>query len=212
MAAKSSSAYKFIKSFSPAAISTVINMAIQSIKFICAAIALIFTLPCFSQDMEFAQKYASIGYFTESEGDRGGLEISYTGFFENHFGIKLSGVLYNAVQDTETNSDDTGLFTGYSFSGMLHAGTYIKPFVGLGIFIGNEEFCHNNDSRRDSEREESNGEGCEDQNIIAFYPEAGIAFTLLSLQVTPFARRMYDSENVFSAYNAYGVSVGFKFR
>ncbi|NRB37994.1 MAG: hypothetical protein HRU20_05940 [Pseudomonadales bacterium] len=141
----------------------------------------------------------SLSAFNEVGGEHSGLEISVLGDITDTFSGRFSGVLYTGINKAKVDR----LFAGYSVTGYLHFGNkYINPYFGLGLFLGETFNC--------SAFEEEN-ETCEEDFVIAAYPEFGISFNLQNIFIYPYVRRYFDSNSHASTVNAYGLHVGIKF-
>lgn len=82
------------------------------------------------------------------------------------------------------------------------------PFVGLGAFYGQNEYCDDQPVRPgDSQTQEV----CDPELELALFPEVGMNLWLgKQLRVSVFARYYYATSNIVSGYNMYGISLGFK--
>lgn len=144
--------------------------------------------------------YLTLGGFNEAEGEHAGAEISVMGDLGSNAAIRLSGVLYSGINQSKI--DD--LFAGYSLTGYFHLEhETINPYLGLGVFGGKTFNCR--------DREEEN-DWCEEESVVALYPEFGIAFDINKLRVYPYVRRYFDSNSGASMVNAYGIQVGITFK
>jgi hypothetical protein len=66
-----------------------------------------------------------VGLFNEPTGDRAGTEITVT-FLSEHFGGKLSGVLYATKNK---GYESTELYGGFSALGFIHFDKIINPYL-----------------------------------------------------------------------------------
>lgn len=140
--------------------------------------------------------YLSIDAFNEKNGHHSGFGVSASQSWTNA-GYKVSGLFYKGLNDD--NEDD--VFKGVSLLGFTHLGTFIDPYVGLGVFFGESESCH---------YFAANEEVCESDYTLAVYPEVGVSVNIWRIQIAPYARRYFDTDSGVSNMNAYGVSLGFK--
>mgnify|MGYP000075084559 CR=1 FL=1 len=143
--------------------------------------------------------YISVGSFSEEQGDRSGLEISSMLNTSKRYAGKISGVLFSGRN--EDNLMD--LFSGFSYTAYLHFNQkHINPNFGIGLFIGDTFHCDNEDQEEGINEEDK----CQEEMIIAIYPEIGLAINLETLHIYPFIRR-YN----FNNHNTYGVNMGIRF-
>jgi hypothetical protein len=153
--------------------------------------------------------YVSLGGFGENSGHRSGAEIAGLVFNDDYLGARMSGVAY----DSNPEKDLTDLFTGYSVMGFVHLNTAFSPYLGMGLFLGENEECI-----RDTRHVKGSG-GDDDEDYIciyryavAVYPEAGLSLRLGTVHIAPYVRRFFDSENSFDAFTTYGLNVSFLIR
>ena len=142
--------------------------------------------------------YATLGGFNEPGGKHSGLEASLVKVFNEYTGVKVSAVLFVDEKDREI----ADLFTGFSISGFIHLNQPLSPYIGLGIFSGDEFGC----SDRDDERE-----ACESNSVFAVYPEFGIRLAVAGFSISPFVRRYFDTNPHKSSTNAYGLTLGLEY-
>jgi|GEM_PF-6709113 len=82
------------------------------------------------------------------------------------------------------------------------------PFVGLGVFYGQNEYC---DDKPVRPGDPQTTEVCDPELELAVFPEAGVNLWLgKRLRVSVFARYYYATSNIVDGYNMYGISLGFK--
>lgn len=146
--------------------------------------------------------YVSIGGFSESfndaDGERSGLELSAMADVSKHFAVRVSGLLYEGTSDSQYEDD----FGGYSLSGYYHFDAkYMNPYIGIGVFSGSTWRCSDYQESYDS---------CDEDYVLAAYPEIGIALNLGPFHVYPFVRRYIDTNNDNNKRNAYGLHLGLK--
>jgi len=165
----------------------------------------------------------SIGAFNEPEGDRSGAELSVS-LKGDMFGGRLSGTLYSGGNNTKTaettsylspdgdfypegytvttESESNELYLGFSGFAFVHTGQVINPYLGVGFFIGKTQHCTSH---------EEEFEGCIDEPVLAVYPEMGIEFNIINIQITPYIRRYYDTSDSDKSANVYGINLGMRF-
>ena len=140
-----------------------------------------------------------ISGYNEPEGDRAGVEVSYLKVGRSYLGFKASGVLY--VGKNDQKFDD--LFGGYSASGFFHFNQPLNPYVGAGLFMGRTFNCSSQQQQSDA---------CLEDYVVAVYPEAGLMLQLDDFLIAPFVRRYFDTNSNADPVNAFGVSLGYRFR
>jgi hypothetical protein len=163
-------------------------------KIIAITLFVLFTANTVQAISENDGGFVSIGSFLEEGGERSGGEFSFLSNTSSFFAMRFSGVLY--VGRNENDIKD--LFGGFSFTGFLHLNQrYINPYLGLGLFLGDTYHC--------TEEEKAEDE-CREDGVIAVYPEVGVAFNLVDIQIYPFAR-LYN----FGDDTTYGLNLGLIF-
>lgn len=82
------------------------------------------------------------------------------------------------------------------------------PFLGLGAFYGQNEYC---DDKPVQQGDPQTREVCDPELELALFPEVGMNLWLgKQARVSVFARYYYATSNIVSGYNMYGISLGFK--
>ena len=145
-----------------------------------------------------ANGYLSISGFGEIDGNRSGLELSMIGVSDKIWGFKVSGVLYEGKSVSGLND----IFAGFSFTPFLHLDSDISPYIGAGVFVGDTFNC--------TDEDEKNGT-CNEDIVIAAYPEVGFIIKNKFIFLSFFVRRYFDTNDSASTINANGFSFGFKF-
>jgi len=168
---------------------------------------------------------SSIGAFEESEGERSGLELSVVNQ-SDYIGFRTSLVLYSGGNNVKTAStksysfsdgnDDFYLkdkivtteyetnetYLGLSGFFFVHTGQLINPYLGLGVFIGKTQHCTDNEELY---------EDCLENYAAAVYPEFGIEFNIVKVQIIPYIRRYLDTSDSRTSGNIYGINIGMSF-
>jgi hypothetical protein len=163
---------------------------------------LLIFLTVVSQSSSAKQKESfSIGVFNEPSGDRAGAEIIFTGR-SDYVGMKLGGVLYASNTKTSDDYESDEVYAGFSAFAFIHTGLVVNPYLGLGIFAGNNFDC--------SDKEEENGY-CAKDSEFAIYPEFGVEINIMNINITPYIRRYFDTNSSSKSNNVYGINLGVNF-
>ena len=164
---------------------------------ICFLSIILVLISCRSGASESVENiYLSISAFNESNGEHAGLEISGLSNINNHFAGRISGVIFEEENEAKINE----IYEGYSATGYFHFGQkYLNPYFGAGIFVGETFSCN------DTEKEAGT---CKEDNVLAAYPEIGLAINIKAIHIFPFVRHYFDTNNHRSSVSAYGLYIG----
>jgi hypothetical protein len=136
-------------------------------------------------------------HFKESGGDHSGIELSGLMTSKSLLALRLSGVIYS----DESSAKIQDVYGGFSATGYFHLNQkYVNPYIGLGLYAGETFNC--------SESEDKDGT-CNEDIVLAAYPEVGIGINIGRLHLFPFVRRYFDTNSHAGTANAYGLHVGF---
>lgn len=186
----------------------------------------IFLLPLLLLPLQSNAKNESatylIGAFNEPEGERSGLELSVSGKGD-YLGGRFSLSLYSGGNNTTTTYEQTvnvnggypyyentiidvyesnETYAGISGFAFIHINQPINPYLGVGLFLGKTQSCTSYEEQY---------EDCLEDPILAIYPELGVEFNILRVQITPYIRRYFDTSDSRKSGNIYGINVGLNF-
>ena len=140
--------------------------------------------------------FVSASVFNEANGNHSGLELSLLAKSSSYFATRISGVLYSEKEAIKVHD----IYGGFSATAYFHPNLqYLNPYLGLGLFVGDTFNCSDNDEKDGT---------CNEDIVLAAYPEFGIGINIGKLHVFPFIRRYFDTNSHASTTSAYGVHIG----
>ena len=171
------------------------------------------TQSVYANNRHGAESYYVFGAFSSPQSKRTGGEISGLFYWPQKdfaYGLKVSALLYQARYEEADTADN---FLGFSAAWHLYAKGDVAPYVGFGVFSGENLQCvslsdgfYNDDDYYESRRYR-----CDGDYLLAIYPELGVTIKSGPLLISPFVRRYFDTHGSDTPSNTYGINIGVRF-
>ena len=133
--------------------------------------------------------------------------------FNTHVGDKemaqffFQAELFYLNTDQEGEDLDKNSYTGFTASIGTSLKSFISPYAQLGVSVGTNDLCDDNDDRSDySARKDA----CEDDIFIGLMPEIGLKLESEYLLLKVYYKQMIMSSGI-EDYNTQGFTVGIHF-